>query len=93
MKTIETVRTRLGVWVADTTGPLMRVLARQGVARNHMTIAGCAVAVCAALVLMAGYRAGAGGRFLLASLLDLADGTLARLTGKTTTLGKFLDST
>lgn len=30
---------------------------------------------------------------MVASLLDLADGALARLTGKTTTFGKFLDST
>ncbi|MGH8581168.1 MAG: CDP-alcohol phosphatidyltransferase family protein [Gammaproteobacteria bacterium] len=93
MKTIERVRTRLGAWVADAAGPLMHLLARQGVRPNHVTIAGCALAVCAALALMAGYGRGAGGLFLVASLLDLADGALARLTGKATAFGEFLDST
>ncbi len=71
----------------------MHLLARQGVTPNHMTVAGCALAVCAASALMAGYGTGAGGLFLVASLLDLADGTLARLSGKATPFGKFLDST
>ncbi|MGH8610830.1 MAG: CDP-alcohol phosphatidyltransferase family protein [Gammaproteobacteria bacterium] len=93
MKTIERLRTQLGAWVVGATGPLMHLLARQGVTPNHMTVAGCALAVCAALVLMAGYQTGAGGLFLVASLLDLADGALARLTGKATAFGKFLDST
>ncbi|MGH8657189.1 MAG: CDP-alcohol phosphatidyltransferase family protein [Gammaproteobacteria bacterium] len=93
MKTIERLRARLGASVAAAAGPLMRLIGRQGITPNHMTIAGCALAVCAALVLIAGYRTGAGGLFLVASLLDLADGALARLTGKATPFGKFLDST
>ncbi|MGH8625805.1 MAG: CDP-alcohol phosphatidyltransferase family protein [Gammaproteobacteria bacterium] len=93
MKAIKSLRTRLGAWIAAAIGPLMHLLARQGVTPHQVTVAGCAVAVGAALVLVAGYRAGAGGLFLLASLLDLADGTLARLTGKATAFGKFLDST
>ncbi|MGH6636550.1 MAG: CDP-alcohol phosphatidyltransferase family protein [Gammaproteobacteria bacterium] len=93
MKPPESVRTQLGAWVAGAAGPLVHLLARQGITPNHVTVAGCALAVGAALVLMAGYRTGAGGLFLVASLLDLADGALARLTGKATAFGKFLDST
>lgn len=93
MKTVESLRTRLGVWVVAAVGPLMRLLARRGVTPDQVTVAGCVLAVCAALVLMAGHRTGAGSLFLVASLLDLADGTLARLTGKATAFGRFLDST
>jgi len=93
MKAIESLRTRLGARIAAAVGPLLHLLARQGVTPHQVTVAGCALAVCAALVLMAGYRTGAGSLFLVASLLDLADGTLARLTGKATAFGKFLDST
>lgn len=72
---------------------LVGFLSKKGVTPNQLTLAG------AAFSLLAGISF-AGGQFFLGGLLllvsglgDLLDGPLARLTGKTSSFGAFLDST
>jgi CDP-diacylglycerol--glycerol-3-phosphate 3-phosphatidyltransferase len=74
-------------------------LARSGVRPNHLTVAGFVVTLAAALALVpAGGRAHpwafvAGATLLVAALLDLLDGAVARAGGTTSAFGAFLDST
>lgn len=71
-----------------------RALARVGVTPNQVTIVGTAVTVCAAVGLL-GTGRWVSGPIVLGIVLfaDSLDGTLARLTGKSSQFGAFLDST
>ncbi len=70
-----------------------RLLARTGIAPNHLTIFGLLLSLAVAWIL-------SDGRFLLGGILvlasgafDLLDGALARASGRVTKFGAILDST
>ena len=60
---------------------------------NQLTLAGLAITLCAGLIYSAGVFFLGGILLLVGALGDLLDGPLARLTGKTSSFGAFLDST
>lgn len=70
-----------------------RFFARYGITPNMATMIGFALNVVVALVLVGGYPRAAGVLLLVASAFDMVDGAIARVTGKISTFGGFLDST
>jgi len=72
--------------------PLARLLSRLGISANIVTILGCLLTVGVATVLATG-RLQLGGILLIAAAgIDGLDGSLARLNGRATRFGAFLDS-
>ncbi len=72
----------------------VRPLTRTRVSPNHLTTLRLATGLLAAAAFATGsdgWVAAGGGLFLISSLLDRADGELARLTGKTTRWGHQYD--
>ena len=72
--------------------PLGRVLFRLRLRPNHLTVAGLAASLVAAGCFIAGQTRTAGFVLIVAGLLDLLDGSLARASGQVTAFGAFLDS-
>ncbi len=72
--------------------PGARALNALGFTPNIVTILGFSVSVAAAALVGSGFLLAGGAVFLVGSVLDLMDGALARLTGKTTRFGALLDS-
>ena len=73
--------------------PLAGGLARLGVSPDHVTVAGLAVSLVAAVAFFEGrFRLGAA-LLALAGLCDILDGELARRRGTRSRFGAFLDST
>ena len=72
--------------------PGARFLHALGFTPNAVTLLGFAVALAAAALVGAGFLLAGGAVFLAGSGLDLMDGALARLTGKVSSFGAFLDS-
>ncbi len=73
--------------------PVLRALAAAGVSPNLITLTGFGLSLVAAGLVLAGLPVAAGLVFWAAGLSDLLDGGLARLTGRVTRFGAFLDST
>ena len=73
--------------------PLVRGLARIGVTPNTITVIGLIGAIATAGLILGRYWLAAGFVFTAANVMDSLDGSLARLTGRETTFGAFLDST
>ena len=67
--------------------------AEKNLTPNQLTLAGLALNILAGWIYAGGILFVGGGVALLAGLGDLLDGPLARLTGKTSSFGAFLDST
>ena len=67
-------------------------LARYDVSPNRVTVISCLVSVAASIVFLLGYPIAAGLLFWGAGSFDMVDGMLARITGRVTELGGFLDS-
>ncbi len=72
--------------------PIARFLARLGFHPNTITLLGVLLSAGAAAVLALGHIRVGGGLLLLTSSADALDGTLARLTGRKSRFGAFLDS-
>jgi soluble lytic murein transglycosylase len=72
--------------------PFGRVLFRLRLRPNHLTVAGLAASFVAAGCFIAGQTRTAGLVLIVAGLLDLLDGSLARASGQVTAFGAFLDS-
>jgi soluble lytic murein transglycosylase len=72
--------------------PAGRVLFRLHLRPNHLTVAGLAASLVAAGCFIAGQTRTAGLVLIVAGLLDLLDGSLARASGQVTAFGAFLDS-
>jgi phosphatidylinositol phosphate synthase len=75
-------------------------LARTGITPNVLTTTGVTLCLAAAILVPFEDRAGtllvywlAAGIFVVGSLLDILDGALARVGGKSTPFGAFIDST
>ena len=73
--------------------PVAGVLAKRGLKPDHLTIAGLAFSILAALLLSRGDFLGAALLLGLSGLCDMMDGDVARATGTSTKFGAFLDST
>ena len=79
--------------VRDLATPIARGLGRLGLTPNALTIIGF-LGTCAAAYAAANQAwLAAGTLVLLFGIFDLFDGTLARVTGRVTKFGAFLDST
>jgi CDP-diacylglycerol--glycerol-3-phosphate 3-phosphatidyltransferase len=76
--------------VLDAVGGLFN---RLGIPPNAMTLAGLAGTACGAVLIALGYVPAGGLVVLLSGATDAVDGTMARLRGKATRFGAFLDST
>ena len=86
-----------GEWLRDHTHwvvePIARALRRLGISPNSITVLGLASNVVVAVFVARGYLRLGGILAILANLLDAFDGALARVSGRTSSFGAFLDST
>ena len=73
--------------------PLARLLANVGVSANGLTWTGLAASGAAGALLAAGRFRGAALALLAGALCDVLDGSVARLSGRASRFGAFLDST
>jgi CDP-diacylglycerol--glycerol-3-phosphate 3-phosphatidyltransferase len=73
--------------------PLARFISRTGISPNVITVIGFLLMVGVAFVLANGYLVLGGLLIIAAALFDAIDGTLARMMGRTSRFGAFLDST
>ena len=73
--------------------PLARFISRTGISPNVITVTGFLLMVGVAFVLARGYLVWGGLLIIAAALFDAIDGTLARMMGRTSRFGAFLDST
>lgn len=73
--------------------PVALGLGRLGLTPNALTIVGCLLHVGVAWCLASGYLQLGALALALAAAFDGLDGTLARITARTSTFGAFLDST
>jgi CDP-diacylglycerol--glycerol-3-phosphate 3-phosphatidyltransferase len=80
-------------WTEKIVTVMVRPLHRVGVPPDLLTIMGLITTLAAAGLLAFGYQRPGGVVIIPASILDALDGALARLGGKTTPYGAFLDST
>jgi phosphatidylglycerophosphate synthase len=74
------------------TDPIGRAVAATGVSPNALTLLQLALAVPVALLLWKGPLVWGGAAMLVAVSLDFVDGTVARVTGRATRAGGYLDS-
>jgi CDP-diacylglycerol---glycerol-3-phosphate 3-phosphatidyltransferase len=75
------------------TTPAARILSKTGVTPNTLTVVGFLVSVAAGVLIAKEYFLAGGLVVLFAGAFDLLDGPVARVTGKTSKFGGFLDST
>lgn len=73
--------------------PLARGLAAAGIAPNTVTVAGLVLTLAGAAVLVVAGPLPALVPLIVGALADAVDGQLARLSGRATAFGSFLDST
>ena len=73
--------------------PIARILAALGLSPNAITLIGMFGAVAAGVLASQGLLLAAGAATLVAGILDLFDGSVARLTGRKSKFGALLDST
>ena len=73
--------------------PLAGALAKLGITPNSLTIAGLFLSIIVGVVLGLGYEVAGGILVLVAGLFDTLDGAVARVSGRVTVFGSFLDST
>jgi CDP-diacylglycerol--glycerol-3-phosphate 3-phosphatidyltransferase len=73
--------------------PVAGLIGRTGVSPNVVTLVGASLNLGVAWVLAQGYMRIGGLLVPLVALFDALDGTLARLTGRRSRFGAFLDST
>ncbi|MDJ0947321.1 MAG: CDP-alcohol phosphatidyltransferase family protein [Alphaproteobacteria bacterium] len=90
---MEKLRAALHCRIESVLAPLTRALSRTGLAPNQVTIAGAVTSVFAAALIVIDQFVAAGVVWLLAGLLDLLDGAMARHQGRAGGFGAFIDST
>ncbi len=73
--------------------PIAGLLAALGLSPNAITLLGMAGAIAAGVLASQGLLLAAGAATLVAGILDLFDGSVARLTGRKSRFGALLDST
>jgi CDP-diacylglycerol--glycerol-3-phosphate 3-phosphatidyltransferase len=77
-------------WITE---PIARFFIRLGASPDHITVLGLLLMVGVAAVLALGYLRPAGFLILIAAGADGVDGVMARMQGRSTKFGAFLDST
>jgi CDP-diacylglycerol--glycerol-3-phosphate 3-phosphatidyltransferase len=80
-------------WMRWLLEPLARLINRTGISPNLLTVIGFALTAGVAYVLATGHLQIGGVLLAVAGTFDALDGTLARLAGKRSRFGAFLDST
>jgi phosphatidylglycerophosphate synthase len=70
-----------------------RLIARTGISPNVLTLTGLLLNLVVAAVIASGHPVAGGILVILANAFDMLDGALARVTGKVSRFGAFLDST
>jgi CDP-diacylglycerol--glycerol-3-phosphate 3-phosphatidyltransferase len=80
-------------WMRWLLEPLARLINRTGISPNLLTVMGFVLTVGVAYVLATGHLQIGGVLLAVAGLFDALDGTLARLAGRRSHFGAFLDST
>jgi phosphatidylglycerophosphate synthase len=88
-----TVRQRYTDGARAAIAPIVRGMVRLGITANAVTVVGLLGSAAAAGLILNRYWLAAGFVFAFANILDSFDGSIARLTGKETRFGAFLDST
>lgn len=73
--------------------PLARSISATGVSPNVITVIGFLLMIGVAIVLARGYLVLGGFLIIGVAIFDAVDGTLARMMGRTSRFGAFLDST
>ena len=73
--------------------PLARLISRTGISPNVITVIGFILMIGVAIVLALGYFFWGGILITAVAIFDAVDGTLARMMGRTSRFGAFLDST
>jgi CDP-diacylglycerol--glycerol-3-phosphate 3-phosphatidyltransferase len=73
--------------------PLARLVNKTGISPNLLTVIGFVMTVVVAYVLATGHLQIGGVLIVVAGAFDALDGTLARLAGRKSRFGAFLDST
>ena len=87
------VRQRVGDGARGIVDPVIRGLVRTGVGPNAITVGGFGLVTASCALILAEKWVLAWLVFTIGSLSDMLDGSVARLSGKATTFGAFLDST
>ena len=80
-------------WLPVIMKPIARFIEGTGISPNALTILGFFLTVGVGYVLSLGYLRVGGVLVLLAAIFDALDGTLARMSGRTSRFGAYLDST
>jgi CDP-diacylglycerol--glycerol-3-phosphate 3-phosphatidyltransferase len=86
-------RQRVGDGARSAVDPLIRGLARRGVGPNAITLTGFLVVVASCALILTEQWVLAWLVFLVGTMSDMLDGSVARMTGRSTKFGAFLDST
>lgn len=73
--------------------PMARFISRTGLSPNVITFIGFVLMIGVAVVLALGHLFWGGMLIIAVALFDAVDGTLARMMGRTSRFGAFLDST
>ncbi len=86
-------RQRISDGARSAVGPVIRSLVRRGVGPNAITVAGFTLVLVSCALILTEHWILAWLVFTVGSMSDMLDGSVARLSGRATTFGAFLDST
>ena len=87
------VRQRIADGARNIVDPVIRGLVRMGVGPNAVTIVGFTLVAASCALVLAELWVFSWLLFFVGSMSDMLDGSVARLSGKATRFGAFLDST
>lgn len=87
------VRQRIADGARNIVDPVIRGLVRMGVGPNAVTIVGFTLVAASCALVLAELWVFSWLLFFVGSMSDMLDGSVARLSGKATKFGAFLDST
>jgi len=79
-------------WWMWTTDPIVRLLIKLKIGPNTITMIGFLIAALAAILFSQGWFGYAGWTMIFGATFDMFDGRVARITGKTSRSGAFLDA-
>ena len=91
--TMEQLRRVILGWLEIALAPVAKGIFCLGASPNQVSVCGFVLNVVTAWLIASDHLVAAGVLYLIAGTLDMLDGILARLAGKATRFGSFLDST
>jgi CDP-diacylglycerol--glycerol-3-phosphate 3-phosphatidyltransferase len=86
------VTRQIGETLDHVLAAIVRAFAASGINPNFLTFIGFSINLLAAYLFAYGYFRWAGATIILAGIFDMADGRVARITGRVTPFGGFFDS-